>query len=64
MLPNWDFQIVEQPQQPGEYRFLQFSWKAASEKMLGITLRLGAVGDGALFDRILLLCKISDLDRG
>ena len=25
---NWDFEIVENPQ-PGQYRYLQFAWKAA-----------------------------------
>ena len=41
VLPNWDFQIVEQPVKPGEYRWLGFAWKATSAKTTGITLRLG-----------------------
>ncbi|MBC8872630.1 MAG: hypothetical protein H8E44_24615 [Planctomycetes bacterium] len=41
VLPNWDFQVVEQPRKPGEYRWLEFAWKAASEETTGITLRVG-----------------------
>ena len=41
VLPNWDFEIVEQPEKPGQYRWLEFSWKAASKETRGVTLRLG-----------------------
>jgi outer membrane protein assembly factor BamB len=34
---NWDFQIAEHPQ-PGQYRYLQFAWKALSPATKGITL--------------------------
>ena len=36
---NWDFEIAENPQ-PGQYRYLQFAWKAQSPQTKGITLRL------------------------
>ena len=39
-VPNWDFEIVEDPQ-PGQYRFLQFAWKAAAPGTKGITLAFG-----------------------
>ncbi|HLY08588.1 MAG TPA: PQQ-binding-like beta-propeller repeat protein [Planctomycetota bacterium] len=50
VLPNWDFEIVEKPQ-PGQYRWLQFSWKAASPEARGITLCLWGAnyGERALF---------------
>lgn len=41
VLPNWDFSIVEEPRQPGEYRWLEFAWKASSAETTGLTLRLG-----------------------
>ena len=41
VLPNWDFEVVEQPEKPGQYRWLEFSWKAASKETRGLTLRLG-----------------------
>ncbi len=41
VLPNWDFEIVEHPEKPGQYRWLEFSWKAASQETRGLTLRLG-----------------------
>ena len=28
--PNWDFEIVEKPAKPGQYRWLQFAYKAAN----------------------------------
>jgi RNA polymerase sigma factor (sigma-70 family) len=43
-IANWDFEIVEKPQ-PGQYRWLQFAWKAASGKTRGLTLGVG--GEGA-----------------
>jgi len=45
-IPNWDFEIVEDPQ-PGQYRYLQFAWKAAgrpgagASDMKGTTVELG-----------------------
>ncbi len=36
---DWDFEIVEKPQ-PGQYRYLQFAWKATSPQTRGITLRV------------------------
>jgi outer membrane protein assembly factor BamB len=38
-LPGWDFPIVEGPV-PGEYRYLQFAWKALAENTRTIALRL------------------------
>lgn len=57
-VPNWDFEIVEQPG-PGQYRWLEFAWKAASPETRGISLRVSeshfgghtvAVGEAAKFD--------------
>ena len=39
-IPNWNFEIVESPQ-PGQYRWLQFAWKATSPKTTGIGLLIG-----------------------
>ena len=33
-VPNWDFPIAEEPG-PGQYRYLQFAWKATSEQTTG-----------------------------
>ncbi len=49
VLPNWDFEIVENPTKPGQYRWAQFAWKGLSTKTTGITLRLGAERDYAIF---------------
>jgi hypothetical protein len=38
-IPNWDFELAENPQ-PGQYRYLQFAWRAAPETK-GIALRIG-----------------------
>jgi hypothetical protein len=40
-IPNWDFKIVENPQKPGEYRWLQFAYKALAPQTRGVTLRIG-----------------------
>jgi hypothetical protein len=50
VIPNWDFEIVENPQ-PGQYRWLQFSWRSPSPGAKGITLALGGAhyGEKALF---------------
>ena len=39
-IPNWDFEIAEHPQ-PGQYRYLQLAWKAASPETKAMVLRLG-----------------------
>lgn len=39
-VPNWNFEIAENPQ-PGQYRYLQFAWKANSAQTTGIGLLLG-----------------------
>jgi hypothetical protein len=39
-IPNWNFEIAEKPQ-PGQYRWLQFAWKATSPQTTGIGLLLG-----------------------
>ena len=39
VVPNWDFEIAENPQ-PGQYRYLQFAWKAASPQTTGLALSL------------------------
>jgi outer membrane protein assembly factor BamB len=44
-VPNWDFEIVEDPQ-PGQYRWLQFAWKATSPKTTGMALLLGRAWPG------------------
>jgi outer membrane protein assembly factor BamB len=38
-LPNWDFEIAEKPA-PGQYRYLQFAWKATSPDTKGIALQV------------------------
>lgn len=40
-VPNWDFEIVEHPTRPGQYRWLQFSCKSLAPATRGISLRLG-----------------------
>jgi hypothetical protein len=45
VLPNWDFEIAENPG-PGQYRFAQFAWKALSPQTRGIMLRIDAEGYG------------------
>ena len=42
VVPNWDFEIVEKPS-PGQYRWLQFAWKALSPNTHGITVRLAGI---------------------
>jgi outer membrane protein assembly factor BamB len=42
---NWDFEIVEDPR-PGQYRWLQFAWKALSPQTKGMTLKLSDGGYG------------------
>jgi outer membrane protein assembly factor BamB len=50
VIPNWDFEIVEKPQ-PGQYRWLQFSWRALSADAKGISLSIWGAqyGERALF---------------
>jgi outer membrane protein assembly factor BamB len=38
-LPNWDFEIVEKPG-PGQYRYVQFAWRALGPGTRGISLRV------------------------
>jgi hypothetical protein len=38
-VPNWDWEIAENPQ-PGQYRFVQWSWKALSPDVTGATVQL------------------------
>ena len=45
-IPNWDFEIVEHPQ-PGQYRWLQFAWKALSPNTTAMALLIGATGRAA-----------------
>jgi hypothetical protein len=40
-LPGWDFEIVENPQKPGEYRWLQYAWKRGSPETKGLALGVG-----------------------
>jgi outer membrane protein assembly factor BamB len=42
---NWDFEIVENPR-PGQYRWLQFAWKALSPGTKGMTLKVSDGGYG------------------
>ncbi|MGA2032768.1 MAG: PQQ-binding-like beta-propeller repeat protein [Thermoguttaceae bacterium] len=42
---NWDLEIVENPQ-PGQYRWLQFAWKALSPQTKGMSLKLSDGGYG------------------
>ncbi len=42
---NWDFEIVENPR-PGQYRWVQFAWKALSPATKGMSLRLNDGGYG------------------
>jgi hypothetical protein len=50
VIPNWDFEIVEKPA-PGQYRWLQFSWRALSPEARAMTLGLWGAnyGERALF---------------
>ncbi|MFE4962026.1 hypothetical protein [Streptomyces sp. NPDC056660] len=41
---DWNFEIVEHPTAPGQYRYLQFAWRALSTDTTGIGLRVGAGG--------------------
>lgn len=42
VIPNWEFDIAEKPQ-AGQYRYLQFAWKAASPETKGMALQFGSV---------------------
>ncbi|MFD0412346.1 WD40 repeat domain-containing protein [Streptomyces sp. NPDC127108] len=46
---DWDFRIVENPGAPGEYRYLQFAWKALSDRTTGISVRLGPAKSAPVF---------------
>lgn len=44
VIQDWDFEIAENPG-PGQYRYLQFAWKALSPQLTtGITLRVNGPG--------------------
>jgi outer membrane protein assembly factor BamB len=49
VLPNWDFPIAEQPE-PGQYRYLQFAWRALAPETKGMLLQLGAQQYGDKLD--------------
>ncbi|MFE6177110.1 WD40 repeat domain-containing protein [Streptomyces sp. NPDC056464] len=38
---DWDFEIVEHPAGPGQYRYFQFAWRALGPQTGGIGLRIG-----------------------
>jgi hypothetical protein len=46
-LPNWDFEIVEDPT-PGQYRYLQFAWRALAPSTKGVSLQLSNGGHDAV----------------
>ncbi|WP_320779244.1 hypothetical protein [Streptomyces sp. CRN 30] len=46
---DWDFRIVQNPSAPGEYRHLQFVWKALSDRTTGMSLRLGPAKSAPVF---------------
>jgi hypothetical protein len=39
-IPNWDFEIAENLA-PGQYRYLQFAWRALAPQTRGVTLHVG-----------------------
>jgi hypothetical protein len=48
VIPNWDFEIVENPQ-PGQYRWLEFAWRATASETRGTSLHLaGSQAGGVL----------------
>ena len=42
MVPDWNMKITQSPQNPNEFRYLQFAWKAVDPNVTGITLELGS----------------------
>ncbi|MEU1117431.1 MULTISPECIES: hypothetical protein [unclassified Streptomyces] len=46
---DWDFRIVQNPGAPGEYRYLQFAWKALSAGTTGISVRFGPATSAPIF---------------
>jgi outer membrane protein assembly factor BamB len=44
-LPDWDFEIAENPK-PGQFRWLQFAWKALDAKTDGMQLLIGGAWPG------------------
>ncbi len=40
-IPTWDFEIVENPTKHGQYRWLQFAWKAQSKDTRGVAVLFG-----------------------
>ncbi|HKN51936.1 MAG TPA: hypothetical protein VJX66_05515 [Amycolatopsis sp.] len=47
-VPDWDFTIAENPA-PGQYRWLQFAWKATSSSTTGMGIRVGNPWDGPAY---------------
>src|SRR5262249_47926290 len=48
-LPNWDFEIAQEPK-PGQYRHLQFAWRALEPSTRGIALQVdNGTHDAAVF---------------
>ncbi|MFD5698266.1 PQQ-binding-like beta-propeller repeat protein [Streptomyces lasiicapitis] len=45
VLPEWDFEIAEHPE-PGQYRYLQFAWKATGTATNAMGLRIGPAWNG------------------
>ena len=50
VIPNWDFEVVEKPE-PGQYRWLQFSWRSTAPQAKAISLALSGAhyGEKAVF---------------
>jgi outer membrane protein assembly factor BamB len=46
-VPNWDFEVVEKPE-PGQYRYLEFAWRALAPETKGLTLRLAEAHFGGV----------------
>lgn len=40
-VPNWDFEIVEKPEKPGQYRWIQFAYKTLKPETRGVSIRVG-----------------------
>jgi len=48
-IPGWDFEIVEKPQRPGQYRWLQFAWKPLSPDTKAMAVLIGWQWASGLF---------------
>jgi hypothetical protein len=47
-MPNWAFTVVENPQRPGQVRWLEFAWKPLTPQTRGISLRLAGSHHGGV----------------